>query len=352
MEYRDYYATLGVSRDATEKQVRDGYRKLARRYHPDVNPGDKQAEARFKEINEAYEVLSNPEKRRKYDTLGSDWERISRDEDLRRQYASEGPASGDFSDFFSTFFGGGRRAGPSWDVFFGGEAAERGADAEVEVPITIREAAKGTTRQLDLRIEDICTSCQGRGMIATEARREGQIRVTYDARPCPTCQGSGVVPSRRTVNVRIPPGATSGVRLRLAGQGGKGAAGKGGDLYVRVRILAHPVFTARERDVLCELPIWDFEAALGATVEAPAINGRLRLRIPPGSQSGNVLRARGKGLPGSKGKPAGDLLYTLRIVVPTDLHDEERQVLTTLESVVTRRRPNPREPLLRGAHAD
>ncbi len=353
MEYRDYYATLNVPREADQKQIRDAFRKLARKFHPDVNPGDAGAEAKFKEINEAYEVLSNPEKRKKYDSLGADWERIERDEEVRRRYASEGPASADFSDFFSTFFGGrgGARAarGGGWDVFFGGEAPARGLDLEVEVPVTLREAAHGGSRHLELQVEDTCTQCGGRGMVANEARREGQVRVTYNAHPCPQCHGSGIIPGRRSVNVRIPAGVTDGTRLRLAGQGGKGTNGGAGDLYVRVRLLPHPVFRVSERDLLCELPVWDFEAALGGQVEVPTLDGRVRLRIPAGTQSGQTLRLRGKGLPGGRGKSVGDLLYTVKIVVPSSLDDEEKELLGKLRDRVAGHQPDPRESLFREA---
>jgi len=362
MEYLDYYALLGVPRTADEKQIRDAFRKLARKYHPDVNQGDKSAEARFKQINEAYEVLSNKEKREKYDTLGADWERISRDEELRRRYAGEagsapdgGDAGGDFSDFFSTFFGGGHRgggAGGFWDVFQGGGGGAgggaRGLDVEAEMTVTLDEAANGTMRRLDLQIEDLCPECGGSGMVAAESRREGSTR-TVSARPCPQCRGAGVIPAHRTVNARIPPGVTDNARLRLAGQGGHSSRGEAGDLYLRIRLAPHPVFKVEERNLLCELPVWDFEAALGAQIDAPALQGRVRVKVPAGSQSGQTLRLRGKGLPGRKGGAAGDLLFTLKVVVPTPLDDEDRRLLTELKDHVTRHHTDPREALLRSA---
>ncbi len=349
MQYKDYYAILGVPRDAEAKQIRDAYRKLARKYHPDVNPNDKDAEAKFKEINEAYEVLSDPEKRKKYDALGEDWERVLRDEELRRQYTAAGGGPADFSDFFTAFFGGPRR--PRGGIFgnffgFGGEAAA-GVDAEVEVALSLEEAAHGTIRQLDVEVEDACARCGGAGVVASESRRQGAIRIAYGAQPCSACGGSGFVPSRRSVQARIPPGATDGVRLRLSGQGGRGARGRSGGLYVRVRLLPHPVFRAEGRDLHCELPVWDFEAALGAEVDAPTLDGRVRVKIPAGSQSGRVLRVRAKGLPGQRGGPAGDLYYRLKIVVPAPVDEEERRLLTQLQQRVTRRCPDPREALLR-----
>jgi len=354
MEYLDYYAVLGVPRGADEKQIRDAFRKLARKYHPDVNPGDKEAEAQFKRVSEAYEVLSNKEKREKYDTLGADWERISRDEELRRRYAAEaGAAAGggpeaDFSDFFSTFFGGGgRRRGGIWEAFGGGQEEPGALDVEAELVVTLHEAAHGATRRLDLQLHDVCAQCGGSGVVAGENRREGGGRVRIDARACPSCRGQGVRPAHRSVNARIPAGVTEGARLRLAGQGGQGAGGDKGDLFLRIRLAPHPVFRVRERDLLCDLPVWDFEAALGAQVDVPTLAGRVRLKIPPGSQSGQTLRLRGKGLPGRKSGGAGDLLFTLVVTVPSELDAEERRLLTELREHVDARRPNPREDLLR-----
>jgi DnaJ-class molecular chaperone len=352
MEYLDYYAVLGVPRTADEKQIKSAFRKLARKFHPDVNPGNKEAEDQFKRVNEAYEVLSSKEKREKYDTLGSQWEQISRDEELRRQYAAENEeaaSGGDFSDFFSTFFSGGgrRRGGGMWEGFSPGGSEAQPLDVEAELTVTLDEAAKGTMRRLDLRMEDICSQCGGSGLVAGEARREGG-RMSMNARPCPTCRGQGVVPSHRTVSARIPAGVTEGARLRLSGQGGQGPRGAKGDLVLRIRLAPHPVFRAVERDLHGELPVWDFEAALGAQVDAPALDGRVRVKVPAGSQSGQTLRLRGKGLPGRKGGAAGDLLFALKIVVPTGLDSEERRLMTELRDHVDAHRGNPREPLLRG----
>jgi DnaJ-class molecular chaperone len=354
MEYLDYYALLGVPRDADEKKIRDAYRKLARKYHPDLNPGDKSAETKFKQINEAYEVLSSKEKRQKYDTLGANWEQIERDEELRRRYEAESAGrgfGGDFSDFFSTFFGGGRRPGGGafWEAFSGRDMQGAALDLEAELTVTLEEAARGTTRRLQLQVDDVCGQCGGSGMIAEQGKRESGGRVSINARPCPTCRGQGVLPAQRTVNARIPPGATEGTRLRLAGQGAQGPGGAGGDLILRIRLAPHPVFSPSGRNLHCELPVWDFEAALGAQVDAPALDGRVRVKVPAGSQSGQSLRLRGKGLPGRGGSAAGDLLFTLKVVVPTTLDAEEKRLFAELEERVSRRHTSPREELLRRA---
>lgn len=351
MEYLDYYAVLGVERDADDKAIRQAFRKLARQYHPDLNPGDSTAEAKFKQVNEAYEVLSNKEKRQKYDTLGANWEQISRDEETRRHYAARDPGAGvgDFSDFFSTFFGGGRHAAGSFrDAFGRPPAAAHALDIEAELPITLEEAATGSTRRLELQTDDVCAHCRGTGLVSGEATREGNVRVMINAQTCPSCRGEGVVPGHRVVNARIPPGATAGTRLRLAGQGGR-SGDTSGDLFLRIRLAAHPVFTADGRDLHCELPVWDFEAALGAQVDAPALGGRVRVKVPAGSQSGQTLRLRGKGLPGRRGAAPGDLLFTLKVVVPAPLDAEERELFTQLQERVGRHHVSPREELLRRA---
>ena len=352
MEYLDYYAVLGVPRNADEKQIRNSFRKLARKHHPDVNQGNKEAEAQFKRVNEAYEVLSNKEKREKYDRLGSEWEKISRDEELRRQYATGGddPDVGDVNDFFSTFFGGAasgrRRGGASWGGFGGPQASPQGLDVEAELTVTLEDAAHGTTRRLDLQIEDLCSQCGGSGMVTGEARREGNTR-TISTHACPTCHGRGVLPAHRTVNARIPAGVSEGTRLRLAGQGGRGARGAAGDLFLRIRLAPHAIFRPVERDLHCELPVWDFEAGLGAQIDAPALDGLVRLKVPAGSQSGQTLRLRGKGLPGRKGGAPGDILFTLKIVVPVSPDAEEQRLLTELREHVESHRTSPREALLR-----
>jgi DnaJ-class molecular chaperone len=222
-------------------------------------------------------------------------------------------------------------------------------DLEAALTVTLEEAAKGTTRRLQLEVDDICSQCGGSGMIAGESKRESGGRVMINARPCPSCRGQGVQPAQRMVNARIPPGASEGTRLRLAGQGARGPGGDNGDLILRIHLAPHPVFTARERDLHCELPVWDFEAALGAQVDAPALDGRVRVKVPAGSQSGQSLRLRGKGLPGRGGAAAGDLLFVLKVVVPTGLDAEEKKLFGELQDHVSQRHSSPREELLRRA---
>jgi molecular chaperone DnaJ len=366
MEFQDYYKTLGVERTASEKEIKSAFRKLARKYHPDVNPGNKDAEKRFKEINEAYQVLGDADKRKKYDELGADWERGAAEEELRRRYAQHGASPGggfggagaeDFSDFFASFFGGGgpggggRRArsgfGP-FDAYGFAPHEERAPDLEAEVQVTLAEAAQGAKRRMELTAQDDCPVCKGSGMIMKE-EKVGQARVVRSAQPCTRCNGTGVIPNRRTLEVTIPAGITDGTRMRLAGQGGHGSRPElNGDLFLTVHIQPDRVFKLSGRDLRCELPVWDYEAVLGAEVTVPTLSGRLSLKIPPGSQTGRVMRLKGKGLPGRGKEPAGDLLYELKVLAPTDLTEAERTLVRELADKQRQRHvADPRAELLR-----
>ncbi len=370
MEFRDYYKTLGVERNASEAEIKSAFRKLARKYHPDVNPNNKAAEQRFKEINEAYQVIGDAEKRKKYDQLGADWERGASQEDIFRQYAGAraeagtgGGFGGGFSDFFERFFaggggfsmGGGRgrrgfRTGADFTDFDfgGGSAAARAPDLEAEVTISLRDAMHGAKRRLELTAEDDCPQCGGTGMVAHEEKRE-KMRVIRSAEPCPRCAGRGTIPARRTLEVTIPPGMTDGDRIRLKGQGGRGPRAElNGDLFLTVRLEHQPGFTVSGRDIRVELPVWDYEAALGAEVVAPTLDGRVSLKIPAGSQTGRVMRLRGRGIPARGKQPAGDLLFELKVLAPTDLSDDERHLMQQLaEKRRARGVPDPRADLAR-----
>jgi DnaJ-class molecular chaperone len=363
MEFRDYYKTLGVERKASEAQIKSAYRKLARKYHPDVNPNNKDAERRFKEINEAYQVLSDPTKRKKYDELGADWERGATEDEVFRRYAQAGGpefggATGGFSDFFERFFGnfGGGSAGRARSGFrfnfgdeFAGAANARGSDLQSEVKISVRDAVHGTRRRIELIAEDQCDACGGSGMTARQEAR-GRTRIIRSAEPCAKCGGSGTIRVHRTLEVTIPPGMSEGSRIRLKGQGGRGSRpDQNGDLFLVTHIEPSGPFVLDGRDVRAQLPVWDYEAALGAEVTAPTLDGKISLKIPPGSQSGRVLRLKGKGLPARGREPAGDLLYELKVLAPTDMTDDERRLL---QQFAERRRAravaDPRAELMRG----
>jgi DnaJ-class molecular chaperone len=319
-QYKDYYKTLGVARTANEKEVKSAYRRLARQYHPDVNK-DAGATERFKQINEAYEVLSDPKKRTKYDQLGADWERIEREQEFARQYqAQAGQAGGaagfgDFSDFFNTFFAGERGfSGFDFEAGRGRTATvERGEDIEHPLEVSLEEAARGGERTIQTEVPETCPICGGSGFVG-ERRKVGN-RTVLESVTCPTCGGAGVRATRRQIQVKIPAGVTEGSRIRVKGEGQRGA--EHGDLYLRVHLLPHPRFAAKGRDLYAPLPVLDDQAALGDEVTIQSLTGgQLQLRVPAGSQAGKVFRLKGKGLPGLKGGVAGDLYATLEIRLP------------------------------------
>jgi curved DNA-binding protein len=296
VDYKDYYKILGVPKGASEKEIKAAYRRLARKHHPDVNPGNKEAEARFKEIGEAYEVLSDKDKRRRYDTLGANWQADGQ----RPQGWPSGGArvdfedlgAGGFSEFFRTFFGAGA-AGFGGGTGFPGEELPV-ADAEAEVDLTLGEVLRGTTREVLV---------------------------------------SG---SRRRVEVKIPPGVREGSRVRVAGEGGRGAGGRKGDLYLRVRVAPDPTFERRADDLQTTIRVPLTAAVLGGEAQVPTLDGSIGIKIPPGTPAGQVFRLRGHGLPrlGEKGA-RGDLLATLAVELPRSLTDEQKQLFEELRRTGT-----------------
>jgi len=375
MEFRDYYKTLGVDRKASAAEIKSAFRKLARKFHPDVNPNNKDAEAKFKQLNEAYQVIGDADKRKKYDELGADWEHGVSQEEMMRRYARQQSAAGagagadfgggDFSDFFSQFFGGGgagagfghgagrrSRGGPSrgfsgFDFDTADVEPARAPDLRAEVRIPLVDAVKGAKRRLDLVAEDECATCRGSGMIARE-EKQGKARVIRSAEQCPTCGGVGVVQARRMLEVTIPAGVSDGTQLRLKGQGGRAPRpDQNGDLFLTVRIEPNPVFALAGRDLRVDLPVWDYEAALGAEITAPTVDGRVSLKIPAGSQTGRVMRLRGRGLPAHGKEPAGDLLYELKVLAPAELNARERALMQDLaDSLKARGIADPRAELM------
>jgi len=322
VEYKDYYKTLGVSKGATAQEIKSAYRKLARQYHPDLHPGDKKSEERFKEINEAHDVLGDPAKRKKYDELGANWEEVLRNKEYASHYAApgfewRGAESFDLNDFFETFFGGGGRAGgDEWGPFVGrrrGAAGRgRGEDLVSPVELTLEEAYHGTGRRLQLQT------------------------------------GQRAQKAHKSLDVKIPRGVTEGSRVRLAGMGGQGAdGGAPGDLYLEVHLRPHRLFQVSGHDLFCELPVRDDEAALGTTVDVPTLDGRVSLKIPPGSQQGSRLRLKEKGLPHLHGAGRGDLYYSLKIVIPATLTEEEKKLIQQLRKLREQQgeRANPRRAI-------
>jgi DnaJ-class molecular chaperone len=340
---RNYYEVLGVKRSAPEDEIKKAYRKLARKLHPDLNPGDKAAEEQFKELQEAYDVLSAAEDRKLYDQYGENWRAVkagagapppgwSPGEGVRWTTEAGGapPGGFDFSDFD---FGGFRGAGgfDAFEEMFGGAGRgrarrpARGQDVEAQLELSLEEAHHGGRRTLQLQAAEVCPACKGAGL--------------KDDKPCPTCGGARQVVKPKTIEVNIPAGVRDGSTIRLAGQGGAGTNGtQPGDLYLRIRLRPHPVFTVHGDDLEVDLPIAPWEAVLGAKVEAPTIEGKVELTVPSGAKSGQRLRLRGQGLNKRKGG-RGDEYVRLKIVTPKEVSAEERRLYEELKSVS---RFNPR----------
>jgi DnaJ-class molecular chaperone len=332
VKFRDYYETLEVPRGATEEEIRKAYRKLARKHHPDVNRSDKSAEEKFKEINEAYEVLSDAEKRKRYDRLGANWKAGSDFtpppgaagagagfRDFSDIFGDEGEAGG-FSDFFESLFG--RRGG-------GREATyrRRGQNVTAEITLTLEEAHHGGTRSITFEATETCPECGGTG------RKDGKV--------CPKCHGAGVVQGTRTFDVRIPPGMRNGSIIRLAGQGEPGSGGAlPGDLLLHVQIKPHRLFRlVGEDSVEIEFPVAPWEAALGAKVQVPTLDGPVEMTIPAGTQGGQRLRLRGQG-PNKRGGGRGDQYVKIKIVIPPKLTSKEKALF---EKLAEESRFNPRD---------
>ena len=333
VQYKDYYEVLGVPRTATEAEIKKAFRKLAREYHPDVAKNKKQAEEKFKEINEAYEVLGDATKRKKYDELGPNW---SAGADFRtppgwesfgggRPFPGGGGQRGEafefqfggtgFSDFFEQLFGsrggagfGRGGAGLDEEEFTTG----RGRDVEGDIMVTLEEAMQGSVRSVSVRHSVPCEHCGGTG------RRAQHV--------CNVCGGSGQVSKTETHQVKIPAGVTEGQRLRVAGRGEAGAGGgAAGDLYLRVKLAKHPDFDVEDHNLIFQADLAPWEAVLGAEISVPTLNGRVNIRIPAGTQSGQKLRVRGRGLP-KRGGGNGDLIVETRVEVPGQVNETERKL--------------------------
>ncbi|MFA5562043.1 MAG: molecular chaperone DnaJ [Eubacteriales bacterium] len=344
---RDYYEVLGISKDAGESDIKKAYRTLAKKYHPDMNPGDKNAEQRFKEVNEAYGVLSDPENKRKYDQFG---------------HAAFDPAAGgggfdasggfggfDFGDIFSSFFGGGASR-PN--------APMAGDDLLVRLTLSFEEAVFGCKKDVTFqRVEacsvcagsgaakgsslDTCTACHGSGRITVQQRtilgtmQSQQTCSTCRGRgkiiknPCQNCRGSGYVKVNKTLSVTIPAGIDDGQRIALRGEGSAGRnGGPSGDLVIEMRVRAHEVFVRRGNHILCDVPITFTEAALGAEIEIPTLEGKQTHKIPEGTQTGTRFTLRGKGVSDVNTRRRGDLVITVHVEVPKNLTAEQKKLLS------------------------
>lgn len=328
---RDYYEILGVARDASQREIKRAYRRLAREYHPDVNRDRPDAEQRFKELQEAYDVLSDPEKRSQYDRFGHSLGQFGEGGGFEFRQTTGDPAD-ILAELFGGVFGGRRHrddGGAAGGFSFGfPPRAERGPDVEIGLSVSLEEVDRGATRDLTVMVEDLCGSCGGRGLDRT-------------GRPCGACGGRRTVRrSQELRGLKIPAGVENDAVIKVRGKGGRGPGGDG-DLNVRISVREHPFFRRVGADLECEVPITVAEAALGAEITVPTLRDMRTLRIPPGTSSGQRFRIKGHGLPERKTGRRGNLIVRVEVVVPTDLRPEERRALEAMAA----RQGDPRAEL-------
>ena len=354
---------IGVPKTASEDEIKKAYRKLAKKYHPDLNPNNKEAEAKFKEVNEAYSVLSDETKRAQYDQLGPDA--------FEQAQQGGGPGGNPFGGGFGGFSGSGME--DIFDMFFGGQGGrggrsanagpQRGADLRFDLEITFEEAAFGIEKEINLYRDETCPHCHGNGAepgskveTCPDCHGTGYVRFTQNtmfgqmvnerpcskchgegkiiSEPCKECRGKGTVKKNKHLKVKIPAGVDNGSRLRVAGEGEAGAkGGPSGDLYVYLYVKPHKFFERDGTTVLCEIPINIVQATLGAEVQVPTLDGQVTMKIPEGTQPGKVLRLKGKGIPSLRGGMRGDQLVRVKVVVPTKLSEKQKDALRAFESI-------------------
>jgi len=358
MAKRDYYEVLGVEKNASETEIKKAYRQLARQYHPDVNPGNKEAENKFKEINEAYEILSDSEKKQRYDQFGH----------AGTDPNGFGGGFGGFGGGTAGDFGG---FGDIFDMFFGGGTAsarkngpQQGSDLRLDMELSFEEAAFGVERELEIPRTENCTTCKGSGakpgtnpVNCSQCNGTGEVRYTQKtalghfqtvrtcshcggtgkviASPCSDCRGSGKVNRKRKIKIKIPAGVDTGSRIRLSGEGEAGLrGGPPGDLYVFIEVRPHKYFERRGDDLSMEFPITFMQASLGDEVQVPTLQGKATLKIPEGTQTHTVLRLRGQGVNRLHGAGRGDLYVKVVVVTPTKLSEEQKQRIRDLSGVI------------------
>ncbi|GAB1232744.1 molecular chaperone DnaJ [Ferrigenium sp. UT5] len=351
MSKRDYYEILGINRDASEEDIKKAYRKLAMKHHPDRNPDNPKAEEQFKEAKEAYETLSDGQKRAAYDQYGhAAFEAGGMGGGNPFGSNGAGAQGFDFGDIFGDIFGGGRG---------GRSQAHRGADLRYNMEITLEEAARGTTKQIRIPVMEECETCHGTGakpgtspVTCSTCGGQGQVRVQQGffsiqqtcprchgsgkqiSSPCGTCHGSGRIKQHKTLEIKIPAGIDNGMRLRHSGHGEAGSHGAPhGDLYVEIHIKPHSVFERDGDDLHCEMPISFTTAALGGEIEIPTLDGAARIKIPPETQSGRQFRLRGKGIKGMRTHAHGDLHCHVIVETPSNLTDRQKELLREFEAI-------------------
>ncbi|MEO5355857.1 MAG: DnaJ domain-containing protein [Nitrospirae bacterium YQR-1] len=330
---KDYYDLLGVGRTASQEEIKKSFRKLARKYHPDLNPGNKDSETRFKEINEAYDTLGDPKKRSDYDNMGrnpfgfqSGFDRGAGNNftggfrDFTDKRTGANFEFGGFGDIFSEFFGFNERASGASTMF------SRGTDITTNLTLTLEEAYTGTTKSLNLKREAPCKNCAGSG-------KKNKI-------PCRICNGTGFTHANENIKVRIPQGVSTGSKMRLKGKGAVGSGGgQPGDIVIEIEVLQHTMFTRKGDDLYVDIPVTFVESTLGAKIEIPSLNGSSIMTLPEGTQSGRVFKLKGKGMPSTQSGNMGDLYAEIKVMVPTELTEKEKELVGRIESLY---KQNPR----------
>lgn len=363
MSKRDYYEVLGVSKTATQDELKKAFRKLALKYHPDRNKDNPEAADKFKEANEAYSVLSDEQKRAQYDQLGMDaYEQMSQGggggQDPFGGFGGFGGAQGfDMEDLFGTFFGGG--AGRSR----ANNGPRKGADLRTDIEISFEDAAFGVEKEISINKDDTCPHCGGNGAepgskveTCPECHGQGSIRFTQNtmfgqminerpcnkcrgqgkiiSTPCKECKGKGTVRTHKKLKIKVPAGVDNGSRMRVANEGEAGTKGGGyGDLYVYLHVKPHKYFERDGTTILCEVPVNIVQATLGAEIKVPTLDGQVTLKIPEGTQPGKVFRIKGKGVPSLRGGQRGDQYVTIKVVIPTKLSEKQKDALRKFEDV-------------------
>ena len=358
MDKRDYYEVLGVAKTATDDEIKKAYRTLAKKYHPDLNGGDKDCEAKFKEVNEAYEVLSDPQKRARYDQFGHEDPRAGGAGGGYGDYT--GGFGGGFDDIFSAFFGGG----------FGGggqraRGPQRGDDLRYDLTITFEEAAFGCEKEISVTRDENCEECGGTGarkgtqptqcptchgtgqvqsFVNTPIGRVSNVRVceachgqgTIINDPCPKCSGRGRVRRNRKITIKIPAGIDNGMQIPLRKQGEPGLrGGENGDLYIFVTVKPHKLFTRENYDLYCDVTVSFTQAALGGEIDVPTLNGMIKHNLPEGTQPGTVIRLRGQGIQNLRGAGKGDLYIKVNVEIPRKLTDKQKELLMQFDETLT-----------------
>jgi molecular chaperone DnaJ len=347
MAKKDYYEVLGVNRDASEEDIKKSYRKLAMKWHPDRNPDNPKAEDHFKEAKEAYEILTDAQKRAAYDQFGH------AGVDPTAAAGAGGAGFGNFADAFGDIFG---------DIFGGGRSRSnvyRGADLRYNLEVSLEDAARGTETRIRIPAMEECATCKGTGAkpgtsptTCTTCQGHGQVRMQQGffsiqqtcprchgsgksvASPCAACDGAGRIKQHKTLSVKIPAGVDEGDRIRLSGEGEAGAnGGPSGDLYVVIHLKPHPVFQRDHNDLHCEMPISFTTAALGGDIEIPTLDGYAKIKVPTGTQTGQMFRLRGKGIKGVRSSGHGDLICHVAIETPVNLTARQKELLAELEAI-------------------